>query len=101
MLGVLLEPGSKASLETKKLFAAALGALTAFLTTALVTTADSTADSWIGQPTRTAFQAALQGRLQAGTDPANAAFDDQWRGRGWASMEDREERAKTIAAGLT
>jgi hypothetical protein len=99
-LGVWLEPGEDASVETKKLLAASVAALTAFLSAAWIKSAEEASEQWIGKPIAAAFSDVFRQRFRPNTEPANAIFDDAWQGRGWARATDRRARARAVEKGL-
>jgi hypothetical protein len=97
---VWLEPGENASVETKKLFAASVAGITAFLTAAWIKSAEEAADQWIGTPIKNAFQDVFRTRFDPESTPALAIFNDEWQGRGWATAADRRARAQAVAEGI-
>lgn len=101
-LAVWFEPVEGTSTETKKLLAASLGALTAFLTAAWIKSGEEAAEQWIATPIKAAFQSVFATRFQSDPEgvPAQALFNDTWQGRGWKTTADRRARAVAVAAGL-
>jgi hypothetical protein len=101
-LAVKLEPSETASVESKKLLAAAIAAVAAFLTAALIKSAEDTDANWLAPKIQKLFREHLRQPLSEqpaspDQEQATQALESpNWRGLGWG-YSDRRVRAKAIA----
>ncbi|MDQ3728435.1 MAG: hypothetical protein M3355_02485 [Actinomycetota bacterium] len=104
-VAVEFEPGKSTVVEDKKLQAAIVAAIVAFMTAVFVKSAEDVDGNLLAPRIRALFQEQLRAALQA-KNPAGqpsqaelALESELWQGRGWG-RSDRRKRAEAIAAGL-
>jgi hypothetical protein len=68
LLGIRLEPAKDASVESQKFLAAALGAVSGYLTTVFIEGAESADEGWVGERAKAAFKKTFVGVLPPGSD---------------------------------
>ncbi len=99
-IGVWLEPAKDASTETKKLLAASVAALTAFITALSIKKAENADEAWIAKGVKSAFEKEFRGRFAENSRGQRAVFEGSFEGNeGWGPSA-RRARADAVAAEL-